>query len=197
MSDPTYDEAIRRVGDVLGEAEDAGDPEPTAMTLSTIDRDGRVSARVVLLKGLDERGFVFYTNERSLKGRQLADCPVAALSFLWKRLQKQVRVEGRVERVSNAEADAYFASRVRGSQIGAWASRQSEVLSGRDELEARIRRFESAFADQDVPRPPHWSGYRVIPDRIEVWVGREHRLHDRWLYRQRADSRWTVEKLYP
>lgn len=194
--DPLYGEAIAQVHALLAEAEAAGDEEPTAMTLCTQGVDGRLSARVVLLKQLDARGFVFYTNGHSLKGRQLAANPRAALVFLWKKIHRQVRVEGVTETVSDEEADAYFAGRPRGSQIGAWASLQSQVLPDRGTLEARVAEYEAKYADRVVPRPPHWSGFRVVPDRLELWFGQRHRLHDRWAY-QREEGGWTLHKLYP
>lgn len=192
------DEALTRFHDLLAQAAAAGEPEPTAMTLATVDADGRPAARTVLLKEADRAGFVFYTNTLSRKGQELAGQPVAALLFLWKHLdlQVQVRVEGPVQPVSVAEADAYFASRPRLSQIGAWASIQSAPLDTRATLEARVAETEARYADTDVPRPPHWSGYRVVPDRIEFWFGRPFRLHDREEYRLQ-DGQWRVQRLYP
>lgn len=192
------DEALTRFHDLLAQAAAAGEPEPTAMTLATVDADGRPAARTVLLKEADRAGFVFYTNTLSRKGQELAGQPVAALLFLWKHLdlQVQVRVEGPVQPVSVAEANAYFASRPRLSQIGAWASIQSAPLDTRATLEARVAETEARYADTDVPRPPHWSGYRVVPDRIEFWFGRPFRLHDREEYRLQ-DGQWRVQRLYP
>lgn len=191
-------EAIQTFGQLLDQARSSGDPEPTAMTLATTDADGRLSARVVLLKAHDERGFVFYTNTRSRKGQALAVHSQAALLFHWKTLrdQVQVRIEGAVEPVSDAEADAYFASRPRESQLGAWASLQSEALPDRAAFEARFAHFEREFEGHDVPRPPHWSGYRVVPDAFEFWYGVPYRLHDRHVYR-RIDGEWTRGLLYP
>ncbi|MBP6597789.1 MAG: pyridoxamine 5'-phosphate oxidase, partial [Arenimonas sp.] len=182
----------------LAEATATGDPEPTAMTLATADAQGRPAARTVLLKAFDQRGFVFYTNYDSRKGRQLTDNPQAALLFLWKSLreQVQVKIEGSVEPVGLAEADAYFASRPRPSQIGAWASLQSQTLDARETFEARIDAFEKTFEGVDVPRPPHWSGFRVVPERIEFWYGARFRLHERQHY-QRVDGQWTQRMLYP
>ncbi|GIX33260.1 MAG: pyridoxine/pyridoxamine 5'-phosphate oxidase [Lysobacterales bacterium] len=188
---------IERFRALLEEAKAAGEPEPTAMVLATADAQGRISARTVLLKAFDERGFVFYTNTQSRKGRELRVHPQAALLFLWKHLrhQVQVRIEGITEPVSPEEADAYFASRPRESQLGAWASLQSEPLPDRDTLLARYRDFEARFAGGPVPRPPHWSGYRLIPDYIEFWFGQPHRLHDRFEYR--AKDGWQERRLYP
>jgi pyridoxamine 5'-phosphate oxidase len=170
--------------------------EPTAMALATVDAEGRPSARMVLLKGFDERGFTFFTNLESRKARDLAERPVAALCFHWQPLEVQVRVEGAVEPVSEEEADEYFASRPRGSQVGAWSSKQSQPLADRAELEARIRETEERYADTEIPRPSFWSGYRVIPERIEIWYGRPSRLHDREHY-TRSGAGWEMVRLYP
>lgn len=171
-------------------------PEPTAMTLATVGADGAPSARIVLLKGLDERGFVFYTNQQSRKGRDIAAHPAVALVFHWQPLERQVRIEGKAERVTDAEADSYFASRARDSQIGAWASQQSETLASDDTLRDRVQEMERRFAGREVPRPPHWSGYRVIPTRLEFWSGRPHRLHERRLF-ERSGNGWAVRRLFP
>ena len=183
---------------LLQEATTSGDPEPTAMTLATSELDGRISARTVLLKEMDERGFVFYTNFESNKGRQLLANPNAALLFLWKtlRMQVQVKIEGAVQRVSDQEADAYFASRPRDSQIGAWASSQSAPLANREELEARIAQFTQQFSDQDVPRPPHWSGFRLVPTMLEFWFGAPFRLHHRVRHTLK-DAQWQSATLFP
>jgi pyridoxamine 5'-phosphate oxidase len=177
------------------EAREALEGEPNAMTLATATSRGVPSARVVLLKGLDERGFVFYTNRESRKGHELDDNPHAALVFLWEPLERQVRIEGTVERVSDDESDAYFATRPLASRVGAWASRQSEVLPDRDTLE---RAFAEATERLGAapPRPPHWGGYRVVPERVEFWQGRRNRLHDRMCYR-REGTRWCLERLAP
>ncbi|HET6604257.1 MAG TPA: pyridoxamine 5'-phosphate oxidase [Xanthomonadaceae bacterium] len=193
-----YAEALLTFRELLDAARVAGDPEPTAMTLATAGADGRVSARVVLLKAFDERGFVFYSNTRSRKGRQLAANAHCALCFLWKRLREgvQVRIEGAVERVSDAEADAYFGSRPRVSQLGAWASKQSATLPQRRFFDERMEQLQARYEGQPVPRPPHWTGYRVRPDLIEFWYGAQFRLHDRDLYELR-EGRWRKRKLYP
>ena len=170
-------------------------PLANAMTLATVAEAGAPDARVVLLKGIDGGGFVFYTNYDSRKGRQLAARPEACLVFLWTPLERQVRIEGRVERVSGQESDAYFATRPAGARLSAWASAQSERIRDRGFLENALADFKRKFADQP-PRPPHWGGYRVIPARIEFWQGRENRLHDRLLYR-RDGSAWTIERLAP
>ena len=191
-------EAIATFIGLLDEARAAGDPEPTAMTVATVGADGRISARVVLLKEVDERGFVFYTNTLSRKGRALAVQPQAALLFHWKTLrdQVQVRIEGSVAPVTVQEADAYFASRPRESQLGAWASLQSEPLAERAVFEARYAQFEQQFADGPVPRPPHWSGYRVAPETFEFWYGVPFRLHERRVYRLQ-EGIWSTGLLYP
>lgn len=171
-------------------------PEPTAMTLATVGADGQPSARLVLLKSVDERGFVFYTNVRSRKGRELAANPRAALTFHWQPLEVQVRIEGVAELVDDAEADEYFATRPRGSQIGAWASDQSEELARAADLDARFAEIERRFGGREVPRPPHWSGYRVTPERVEFWRSRPSRLHERRLF-ERDGAEWRESLLYP
>ncbi|HTR77974.1 MAG TPA: pyridoxamine 5'-phosphate oxidase [Gemmatimonadaceae bacterium] len=171
-------------------------PDATAFALATVDTLGYPAVRIVLLKGVDERGFVFYTNYESRKGRELLASPQAALCFHWAPLEVQVRVEGRVVPVSAAEADAYFATRARGSQIGAWASIQSRPLDRYATLEDRVESFTREFEGREVPRPPHWSGFRVVPERIEFWKGRANRLHERHVYTRR-EGEWAVEMLYP
>jgi len=189
-------EILQRFNEAFAAARDAGEPEPTAMVLATSDGDGNLSTRAVLLKGADERGLVFYTNTLSIKGRQLREVPRASVTFLWKASQCQVHAAGAIERVSDEEANAYFASRDRSSQIGAWASRQSEVLESRELLERRVKEFEENFAGRDIPRPPHWSGYRLLPENVEFWHGRRFRLHDRFRYTCQ-DGDWVLQRLYP
>ena len=171
-------------------------PEPSAMSLATVGADGAPTLRIVLLKGVDETGFVFYTNLESRKGRDLRARPLAALCFYWSALDLQIRIDGKVTQVSDAEADEYFASRPRGSQIGAWASRQSEPIEPPGELDARVARYEHEFEGRDVPRPGFWSGFRLHPERIEFWRNRANRLHDRTRY-TREGGGWKVETLYP
>jgi pyridoxamine 5'-phosphate oxidase len=180
----------------LAEARQSEPNDPTAMALATADREGCPSVRMILLKGHDERGFVFYTNLDSRKGRELAENPRAALLFHWKSLRRQVRVEGPVEAVTDAEADAYFATRARESQLGAWASDQSRPLERRANFEDRYREMEARFEGRDVPRPPRWSGWRAVPERIEFWSDRAFRLHERRRF-TRGDSGWTEGLLYP
>jgi pyridoxamine 5'-phosphate oxidase len=170
--------------------------EPDAMVLSTVDGDGRPSGRYVLLKGVDARGFVFFTNLGSRKARELAANPSAALTFYWPPIEKQVRVEGRAERVADADADAYFATRPREFQIGAWASSQSDTLASRAALEERVRHAAARFEGTPVARPPFWSGFRVVPDRIEVWTRDPHRLHGRILF-ERLGGAWIHSLLFP
>jgi pyridoxamine 5'-phosphate oxidase len=183
---------------LLDEAKTAGEREPTAMTLATVDGDGRVSSRIVLLKGVDERGFRFFTNYGSDKGQQLAAHPQVALCFHWKALREgvQVRVEGVTRKLQEPESDAYFASRARQSQIGAWASLQSQTLPERATFEQRVAQYEKEFEGRDVTRPPHWGGYVVEPDMVEFWYGAEYRLHERVRWNRHGQT-WTHRMLYP
>ncbi|MEM6327171.1 MAG: pyridoxamine 5'-phosphate oxidase [Bacteroidota bacterium] len=176
-------------------AREAGVTEPNAMALATTDSQGHPSARIVLLKGVDERGFAFYTNLQSRKSRDIASTERAALVFWWEALERQIRIEGTVEPVPASEADAYFASRPRGSQLGAWASPQSREVDTRETLDERLAEAERQFGET-VPRPPFWGGWRVVPERVEFWQGRPSRLHDRFLY-ERDGSAWTVARLAP
>lgn len=172
-------------------------PEPNAMTLATATLDGRPSARIVLLKGVDARGFTFHTSYDSRKGREIADNPRASLVFFWQPLERQVRVEGSVERVSEAESDEYFRSRPIGSRLGAWASPQSAVVPDRQAFEGRAGEILERYPEGEIPRPPNWGGLRVVPDAVEFWQGRPSRLHDRFLYRRSSSGDWTIERLAP
>lgn len=213
MSDPIASFRLAYTHATLDEGDVAADPmaqflawfeearaarlrEPNAMTLATATPDGAPSARVVLLKGVDERGFVFFTDYRSRKGAELEANPRAALVFFWAELERQVRVTGTVARVAREESEAYYASRPLGSRLGAWASHQSRVIGGRDELERSAAEIAERFAEGDVPLPPHWGGYRVAPESVEFWQGRASRLHDRLRY-ERRDGGWRIERLSP
>jgi len=180
----------------MTDAEASEPNDPNAMALATVDAQGRPSCRMVLLKGMDDHGFVFYTNLESRKGLDIAVNPNAALLFHWKSLKRQIRIEGPLHAVTDAEADAYFASRPRASQIGAWASQQSRPMEGRFALEKRIAEFTAKFGFGSVPRPPHWSGFRLLPQAMEFWHDRPFRLHDRHVYRRDGDD-WLCETLYP
>lgn len=192
-------EPFERFVELLSAARDVGAerlPEPTAFALGTVGEGGQPSVRIVLLKAVDDRGFVFYTNYESRKGRELLAHPRAAMCFHWQPLERQVRVEGDATTVSAEDADAYFASRARGSQLGAWASFQSQVMESPDLLDARVRVMERRFEGGPVPRPPHWSGFRIVPKRIEFWHSMPSRLHERRVYIREPDG-WRVEILYP
>jgi pyridoxamine 5'-phosphate oxidase len=203
----TLDEAsvepdpIRQFERWFTEAVSAKMPEPNAMTLATVDADGNPSARIVLLKGADQRGFTFFTNYASRKGRELAARPRAALLFFWPELERQIRIEGTVSQVDASESVEYFAGRPRPSQLGAWASPQSEPIGNRKELEARLAEFADRYGDVSapVPRPPHWGGYRLAPESLEFWQGRASRLHDRIRYRRTKahPSAWIIDRLAP
>jgi pyridoxamine 5'-phosphate oxidase len=175
----------------------ADTPDVNAMTLATADNDGRPSARVVLLKGVDERGFIFFTNYDSRKGHELTENPRAALAFYWPDLERQVCIAGDVTKLPDAESEAYFKSRPRGSRIGAWASRQSEVVRDRAELERKWQALEAQYPGEKVPKPPFWGGYVLAPTRIEFWQGRPNRLHDRFRYSRQPDKPWKIERLSP
>jgi len=190
------DDILQRFEAGFARAREAKLPEPNAMTLSTADAEGRPTARTVLLKGVDADGFVFYTNLGSRKGRQLAVNPNVSLVFWWREHEEQVLIDGVAAPVSDAEADAYFQSRPRGSRIGAWASLQSTELETRQQLHDRVRALEAEYEGRDIPRPPHWSGFRVDPHRVEFWYGREHRLHERVCFTA-TDGEWRETLLYP
>lgn len=194
--DALYDEALARFSDVFTEAQRQNLNEPAAMTLATVDAHGQPAARTVLLKHFDARGFVFYTNTHSRKGQHLDAHPKAALCFFWQPLMQQILVEGIAARVTDAEADAYWATRPRLSQVGAWASEQSALLDRRETMEQRLSDFSERFADEPVPRPPHWTGYRIAPTLIEFWQSRPGRLHERERYWLEEDG-WRKSLIYP
>lgn len=199
MSD-LYTEALSTFTTLFDEAAASSEIEPNAMALATATPDGRPSVRTVLLKSFDRQGFVFYTHLHSRKGHELETNPRASLLFLWRSLREagiQVRIEGAVEQVDDHEADLYFASRPRLSQIGAWASAQSETLGSREEFEDHIAKAVAEFEDRDVPRPQGWSGYRVVPEAIEFWYGAQFRLHERWRYEREGMGQWSKRMLYP
>lgn len=191
------DDPIELFGRWFREAEQAGLPLPESMALSTATPDGLPSSRMVLLKTFGPDGFCFFTNYESRKSAELLANPRCALLFHWAVLERQVRIEGRVERVTDEESFDYFRTRDRGSRIGAWASRQSRPLPNRSELEERVAEFEARYPDSEVPLPPHWGGFRVVPERIELWQGRPSRLHDRWVFEREEGGEWRMERLYP
>jgi len=198
MFEPETDDPFEQFRRWFADAQASEPNDANAMTLATADSDGRPSARIVLLKDLDDRGFTFFTNTESQKGRHLEVNPFAALCFHWKSSRRQVRVEGPVTSVTEAEADAYYGSRPRGSRIGAWASQQSRPLADRPALLAAVARFDAEYEGKDVPRPAYWSGYRVTPLRLEFWQDGEFRLHDRFVFARAVDGApWSVQRLYP
>lgn len=191
------EEPFRLFGNWLEDATKSELNDPNGVALATVDQDGMPDVRMVLLKGFDEGGFVFYTNFESAKGREILGSMKAAMCFHWKSLRRQVRIRGNVEVVSDAEADAYFASRPRGSRIGAWASKQSRPLESRFALEKAVAEYTARYAVGEIPRPKHWSGFRIVPLSIEFWHDRPFRLHDRMTFSRRADGGWDKERLYP
>jgi len=190
-------EIVKEFDENLEKVKESGHPEPTAMSLATVSKDGRPSSRIVLLKEFSDRGFVFYTNYESRKGYQLTENPNVALTFVWHGLKKQVRVEGRAEKVSSEESDAYFSTRPKKSQIGAWASIQSREIENKFDFEKRIAKYTLKYGVGKVPRPDFWGGYLVVPELIEFWEAREFRLHDRRVFERQSDGDWSVKKIYP
>lgn len=190
------DDPVLQFQSWFNEAVTSNVSEVNAMTLSTLDETNRIHSRIVLLKGIEENQFIFFTNQHSAKGKQLGFHPQCSLLFFWKELQRQVRVEGRVEKLSDTYAENYFASRPRESQLGAWASHQSEILSGRNELEDRYRFYHDKFLNEPIPKPPHWGGYALTPDYMEFWQGRSSRLHDRLAYTKQSQT-WQMVRLNP
>lgn len=189
---------IRLFTDWMAEAGKSEINDPNAMSLATIDTDGKPDVRIVLLKDVDDRGFVFHTNFESTKGRALEQTPYATLNFHWKTLERQIRISGRVEKISVQDADSYFASRPRESQIGSWASDQSRPMDSYEELETRMNEMRKKFESTDnIPRPPHWGGFRVIPERIEFWIAHPYRLHQRFAYIKNKNGEWSTTWLYP
>ncbi len=188
---------FRQFGRWYDAASGAGLVHSDAFALATVSADGRPSARMLLLKGFDENGFVFFTNSESRKGEELRGNTNAAICFWWDKLERSVRIEGKVHGVSEGEADLYFATRPRGSQLGAWASQQSRMIESREYLDKLYHKIELDYADMDIPRPGYWNGYRLVPESIEFWQGRPNRLHDRLRYRKQRDGRWIIERLAP
>ena len=210
LHDPRYEHApqglrrsdldpdpIKQFGNWFTAAIEAGIKDVNAMALATADKNAKPSVRIVLLKGFDHDGFVFFTNYESEKGRELGENPFAALDFYWIEVDRQIRITGPVERTSREESEHYFRSRPVGSQLGAWVSRQSQVIDGRKILDARLAEMIERFGDKPIPLPPHWGGYRIKPDTIEFWQGRPNRLHDRFRYTRKADGSWVIERLAP
>ena len=196
-SAPLAADPFLRFREWFAEAEASEPSDANAMIVATATPDGRPSTRTILLKGVDDRGFVFFTNKESRKSDELAANPHVALLFYWKSLGRQIRIEGPVEHVTDAESDAYFATRPRISRLGAWASRQSRPLDERTTLERRLADYEAKYPGEDIPRPPYWSGYRVLPERFEFWQNMPFRLHDRTVYTKSTANGWTISKLYP
>jgi pyridoxamine 5'-phosphate oxidase len=196
LEEDVLDNPLEQFKNWWSEAVNSKIEEVNAMTLATSTPDGTPSARIVLLKGLSNEGFMFFTNYESHKGKELAANPKAALVFFWKELERQVRIEGSVDKVSKADSEAYFASRPAASKIGAWASAQSTTIANREIIERNVLKYQAEFEEENIPKPPHWGGYIVKPVRVEFWQGRRSRLHDRILYR-RQDNTWTVERLAP
>lgn len=188
---------IRQFQAWFEQATEAGIAEPHAATVATATLDGRPSARIVLIRGFDERGFVFFTNYESRKGREIDANPFASICFFWQPLERQVRIEGAVVRATEAESDEYFRGRPTGSKLGAWVSEQSEVVAGREALEAELEAIKRRFPDGEIPRPPHWGGFRVVPESVEFWQGRRSRLHDRLVYRKSPQGGWRIDRLAP
>ncbi|NQZ59902.1 MAG: pyridoxamine 5'-phosphate oxidase [Lentisphaeraceae bacterium] len=190
-------EIIHEFHTIFQTIKDSGHPEPNAMNLATADKSGRPSSRIVLLKSVDKKGFVFFTNYNSRKARELDENPFASLCFIWLEYGRQIRIEGRVEKVSTEESDAYFASRPRQSQIGAWASRQSQQIEHKLDFEKRIAKYTLKFGISTIPRPDFWGGFRLIPDHIEFWQKKDFRLHERRLFTRLDDEEWQLKRLYP